>query len=82
MRLNPRNLEVVDDRVAEVLRTKTPAGRLKIGFNMWISARRMLLIHIGHLHPEWSQKQVNDEVAERLLHGSYELPVFDPFRNR
>lgn len=70
MRLDPRQVEVVDDRVAEVLKAKTPAERLRIGFNIWISARRMLLTHIGHRHPEWSQKEVNDEVAGRLLHGS------------
>jgi hypothetical protein len=70
MILDPRHVEVVDDRVAEVLRTKTPAERLRIGFNIWSSARRMLLAHIGHIHPEWSQKEVNDEVVERLLHGS------------
>ena len=70
MRLDPRQVEVVDDRVAEVLRTKTPAERLRIGFNMWISARRMLLAHIGQIPPEWSQQEVNDEVAGRLLHGS------------
>ena len=70
MRLDPRQVEVVDDRVAEVLRTKTPAERLRIGFNIWSSARRMLLTHIGHIHPEWSQKEVNDEVVGRLLRGS------------
>ena len=70
MRMDSRQVEVVDDRVAEILRAKTPAERLRIGFNMWISARRMLLAHIGQLHPEWSQKEVNDEVVGRLLHGS------------
>ena len=70
MCLDSRQVEVVDDRVAEVLSAKTPAERLRIGFNMWISARRMLLTHIGHTHPEWSQKEVNDEVVGRLLHGS------------
>jgi hypothetical protein len=70
MRLDPRQVEVVDDRVAEVLRAKTPAERLRIGFNIWISTRRMLMAHIGHIHPEWSQEEVNDEVVGRLLHGS------------
>lgn len=70
MGLDPRQVEVVDDQVAEILRAKTPAERLRIGINIWISARRMLLAHIGHTHPEWSPKEVNKEVVGRLLHGS------------
>ncbi len=70
MKLDPRQVEVVDDRVAEVLKRKTPAERLQIGFNIWISARSMLLSHIRHTHPEWSRQDVEREVARRLLHGA------------
>jgi hypothetical protein len=70
MKLDPRQVEVVDDRVAEILRRKTPEERLRIGLNMWIGARRMLLSHIKNIHPEWSQQEVEHEVARRLLHGS------------
>jgi hypothetical protein len=70
MNLNPKQVEVIDDRMAEVLKSKTPAERLRIGFNMWVSARRMLLSHIQHTHPDWSQLQVEREVAGRFLHGS------------
>jgi hypothetical protein len=70
MKLDPRRIEVVDDKMAEVLRNKTPAERLRIGFNMWISTRRMLLSHLSNIHPEWSREEVEREVAKRLLHGS------------
>jgi hypothetical protein len=70
MKLDPRRIEVVDDKMAEVLRSKTPAERLRIGFNMWISTRRMLLSHLSNSHPEWSREEVEREVARRLLHGS------------
>ena len=68
--MGPKIFEVVDNQVAEVLRRKTPAERLRIGFDMWTSVRRMLLSHIGHTHPEWSRPDVEREVAKRMLHGA------------
>ena len=70
MRLDPGQVEVVDDVMADVLRRKTPSERIRIGFNMWISARQMLMTHIKHTHPDWDQKAVEHEVARRLLHGA------------
>ena len=70
MKLDLRQIEVVDRRMADVLKAKTPAERLHIGFNIWISTHRMLLSHIGHIHPDWSRQEVEREVARRLLHGS------------
>jgi hypothetical protein len=69
-KLYPMQIEVVDDQMAEVLKGKTPAERLRIGFNMWISVRKMLLSHIAHSHPDWSRQEVEREVARRLLHGA------------
>jgi len=69
-RLDPRQVEVLDDAVAEVLRRKQPAERLKIGFGLWISAHGMLMTHIRHTHPDWDQKAVEEEVARRFLRGT------------
>jgi hypothetical protein len=69
-RLNPNQVEVLDDAVAEVLRRKRPQDRIGIGFNMWISARGMLMTHIRHTHPDWDEKAVEREVVRRLLHGA------------
>lgn len=63
-------IEAVDDLVAEILRKKTAAERLGIGFEMWLSARRMLSAHIRHIHPEWSRRQTEMEVSRRFLHGT------------
>lgn len=65
-----RQIEAVDDRTAEILKKKTPAERLQIGFALWTSARKMLLSHIGNIHPEWSQQDVEREVARRMSHGA------------
>jgi hypothetical protein len=60
---------VIDDALAEVLRRKTPAERIKIGFGLWTSARDMLLAPLKKTHPEWSIEMVEKEVARRLSHG-------------
>jgi hypothetical protein len=67
--LEPRQIEVVDDLMAEILRKKTPAERIQIGFKMWTSARKMLTAHLKSTHPEWDDKQISQEVAKRLSHG-------------
>jgi hypothetical protein len=70
MRLDPGQIEVMDDQVAEILRQKTGAERLAIVSSMYASARRMLISHLGATHPEWSDEQVNHEAARRLSHGA------------
>ena len=69
-RLDPRQVEVLDDAMADVLRQKQPQDRLRIGFELWISAHRMLMTLVRHSHPDWDEKAVEREVARRLLHGT------------
>ena len=67
--LDPRNVEIVDEDVARILRTKAGAERLKIAFGMYRSARRMLTSTLKADHPDWSEDQVREEVGKRLSHG-------------
>ena len=68
-RLDPGQIEVVDDAMAEILRQKTPSERIQIGFKMWTSARKMLSAHLKSTHPEWEDEHISKEVARRLSHG-------------
>ncbi len=68
-RLDPRSVEIVDEDVARILRTKTGAERLRIAFSMYDSARRMLTSMLTADHPDWSEDQVREEVVRRLSHG-------------
>ncbi|MCB1033225.1 MAG: hypothetical protein KDD47_05265 [Acidobacteria bacterium] len=70
VRIDPRQVEVVDDDMARVLRSKTGAERLTIAFGMFTSARRMLLSHLRASHPGWSHDEILREVARRLSHGA------------
>jgi hypothetical protein len=64
-----RRIEVVDDAMAEVLRRKTPAQRIAIGFGLWQSARKSLLFQLASKNPDWDRSQVEREAARRLSHG-------------
>lgn len=69
LRLDPGQIEVIDDTLAEVLRRKTPSERIKIGFDLWTSARDMLMVYLKKTHSEWSIEMIEKEVARRLSHG-------------
>ncbi|MDB5288922.1 MAG: hypothetical protein JWL69_163 [Phycisphaerales bacterium] len=69
-RLDPGQIEVVDDAVAEILRRKTPAERVEM---MSAAHRTMRLIIEGSLrtrHPEWDHARIMQEVARRMTRGA------------
>ena len=70
MRLDPGQIEMVEEAMAKVLRRKTPAERIAIGFSLWESARAFLTAHLEKSHPAWDENQVESEVAKRLSHGA------------
>jgi len=70
IRLDNRQIEAVDDMMAEILRKKSPAERLEIAFGMWHSTRILLSSNIKSLHPEWDEKRLQEEVVKRLSHGA------------
>jgi len=70
MRLDRGQIEVMDQVMVGVLREKTPAERLQIGFGLWVSAQQMLLTHLATQHPDWDVVRVSSEVARRLSHGA------------
>jgi len=63
MRLDPGQIEVVDDAMAEALRRKEPWERIAIGFSLWRSARDMVAAHLSASHPKWREEPVRREVA-------------------
>jgi hypothetical protein len=65
----PPVIEVIDHETAAMLRQKTEAERLQIAWGMWRFARDMLRNLVRGEHPEWSEKDVQQEVARRLAHG-------------
>lgn len=70
MCLNSRQVESVDNTMAQIYKQKTPAQRLQIAFGLWRSARLLLSNHLRSLHPEWDEVSLRREVARRMSHGT------------
>lgn len=68
--LNDLHIEVVDDEMARILRTKTGAERLRIASDMFASARRMIASHLAAEHPDWDEERVQRETSRRISHGA------------
>jgi very-short-patch-repair endonuclease len=62
--------EIIDDQMAEVLRRKTDAQRLRSVDGFWRSARAILRAAIVTEHPEWDLARVNVEISRRISNGA------------
>ena len=69
--LLPARIETMDEPMAQVLRSKTGAERLRIANGMYRSARQMLLSHLRSEHADWDEVRLSAEVARRLAHGAF-----------
>jgi hypothetical protein len=65
-----RRIDIIDDRMAELLRAKTEAERFAMIDRSWRFARQMIQSMIIHEHPDWPEDQVRREVARRISHGA------------
>ncbi len=70
MRLDFGQIEVLDEDVAAILRSKTEADRLTIAFGMWSFARQSVLNVLRSEHADWDENRLQKEVARRLSHGA------------
>ncbi|MBM3708863.1 MAG: hypothetical protein FJW61_00370 [Actinobacteria bacterium] len=70
MGIDIRNIEVLDDQMIEVLKTKSPQQRLTIAFGMWSSARKQLTNYLRGQYLDWDEKKIHQEVVKRLSHGA------------
>ncbi len=70
MDIDIRNIEVLDDQMIEVLKTKTPQQRLAIAFGMWSSAKKQLTNYLRGQYLDWDEKKIHQEVVKRLSHGA------------
>jgi hypothetical protein len=69
-RLDPGQIEVVDDAVADVLRTKTPAERVAMIGACNRTMRALIEGALKTRHPEWDDATIKRAVAQRMAGGS------------
>jgi len=67
---NPVNIEVIDDKLAEVLRGKTPAERVEMIAAANRTARILAAAGARHQHSDWNELQIEAEVIRRVTGGT------------
>ena len=65
-----RQIEMVDQEVASVLRAKSGMERLRLAHEAWDLARQRLTAFLSARYPEWPPERVSQEVAKRLAYES------------
>lgn len=69
--------EMIDDAMAEILRNKTEVEHLRKAMGMCKSARVLLRGAIETEHSDWTDTQVNHEIANRISHGAVTDEMFN-----
>ena len=69
-RLDRGQIEVVDDRVAEILKTKSGRERLKMVWDAWTFYEKTVKGYLKGRHPEWTDEQIRKEIVRRVTHES------------
>lgn len=64
-----KRMEVIDEAMAAILRTKTPAQRVELVFQAGTLARTMMAAGVKSRHPDWSDQEIQQEVARIWLRG-------------
>lgn len=65
-----RRIEIVDPQMAEIYRSKTVAQKLDLVQQAHRTARKLMAMGIRLQHPEFDEREVDQEVARRLLRGT------------
>lgn len=64
------HIDIVDDRVAEILSRKTDGERLANVDQMWRFARGMIRANLRREHPTWTEQEIDRATAKRLAHAA------------
>jgi len=71
MTIDPRRIEVMDKRVAEILNSMTPAERLEQGSIMSGALVGRLRRDIRSAHPQWGSIRVAEEIDRIMGHRDF-----------
>lgn len=68
--LRPIVIEMIDDDMVAIMRSKTIAQKMAILNDAHRTARKLVRCGVQMQHADWSVEQVEAEVSRRLIHGS------------
>jgi len=64
--IDMRRIEVVDESIAEMFRTKTPGERMDMGFRAAAFAKMMIESNVRQFNPEGDDARVRAEVLTKM----------------
>ncbi len=70
MRQEQPTIEVVDDRLADILRRKTPAEKIAMIAASHRTARMLAAAGIRYHHPDWPESKIQSEAVKRVSGGT------------
>jgi hypothetical protein len=66
-RLDDGQIEVIDDDMAAVMRSKEVYERIAMIGECNETMRFLIAAHLRERHPDWTQQQIETEIARRML---------------
>lgn len=69
-RLDKGQIEVVDDQVAVIMKTKSGPERLRMVWDAWDFFERRITAHLKSMHPDWTLEQIQKEIVRRVSYGT------------
>ena len=67
--IDPKRIEIVDNAIAAILGEMAPAQRLELVFQAETFARALMAGGVKSRHPDWSDREIRQEVARIWLRG-------------
>jgi hypothetical protein len=68
--MGPSQIDETERAYAAILAAKTPAERISMVAEAHRMARLLAAAGVRYLHPDWTEAQVQAEVARRMSHGT------------
>jgi len=70
LRLDRGQIEVIDDKVAEIMKTKSGQERLNMVWDAWTYFDKRIRVYLKNRHPEWTERQIQKEIVNRVTYGT------------
>jgi hypothetical protein len=70
LRLDSGQIEVIDDKIAEIMKSKSGQERLNMVWDAWAFFEKRIRVYLKNMHPEWTEEQIQKEIVKRLTHGT------------
>ncbi len=69
LRLDGGQIEVVDDKIAEIIKAKSGMERLNMVWDAWTIFEKRIRVYLKNRHPEWTEEQIQEEMVRRVTYG-------------